>query len=117
MAEGWSHSLLHQDSVFELTGNESVLGRSRHCQITVADPSVSRKHVLLKPGPGHVVVRDLGSSNGTFVNDRKVVSEDVVEHGDTLRVGDAELKVRITGPPSIEQPAPASTMPLDAMPA
>ena len=58
--------------------------------LLLADPHVSRRHAVVEAdgnGGGHVT--DLGSSNGTFVNGRRVVSRSAVKRGDWLRVGDS----------------------------
>ena len=48
---------------------EYVLGRSRSCQVRLRDKTVSRRHAVLKVGPGGASVRDLDSRNGTVVNE------------------------------------------------
>ncbi|WP_257458675.1 FHA domain-containing protein [Archangium lipolyticum] len=65
-----------------------VIGRGQDCDLTLTDQSVSRRHVELVFGEGGVLMRDLGSGNGTKVNDervdeRKLVHEDVVGLGRT----------------------------------
>ena len=50
-----------------------VVGRSRKCDITVADESISREHLRVNvKSDGDATVHDLGSSNGTFINDKKM---------------------------------------------
>ena len=95
MPAGWTHSLVFQGETLALGEGELTVGRSRTCDVTINDPSVSRKHVILIPGDGHILIRDLGSSNGTFIDDRRVQAEDVLEHGNVLRMGDAEVHVRV----------------------
>jgi pSer/pThr/pTyr-binding forkhead associated (FHA) protein len=69
------------------SGRAGVLGRSTHCDLVVDDLSVSRRHDgLLACGP-HLVVTDLGSTNGTFVGDRRV-RRAAVAVGGTVRFGD-----------------------------
>ena len=46
----------------------ATLGRSRDCEIVLADPNVSRRHAELRPAGGTWVVEDLGSTNGVKVN-------------------------------------------------
>jgi hypothetical protein len=67
-----------------------TLGRSSSCQLVFADDTVSRRHAALvvRDGAWHVV--DLGSSNGTFVNGRRVVEAEV-RAGDELYLGAARL--------------------------
>jgi two-component system cell cycle response regulator len=63
-----------------------ILGRDEECHIRLVDDSVSRRHACIKPGPeGHSVL-DLQSTNGTFVNDRRVQLAPLKD-GDYLRIG------------------------------
>ena len=63
-----------------------VLGRDEVCDLVVDDTRVSRQHVELKPLPdGRLALRDLGSSNGTFVNGKRV--------GSALLEGDEQIQV------------------------
>ena len=62
----------------------AVLGRSTNCDIVLAGTHVSRQHAELYFQSGKLHVKDLGSSNGTFLN-RKKVQEGVVQPGDELR--------------------------------
>src|SRR3954467_530881 len=57
---------------FFLTQNEMTVGRDPTADISINDPSISRKHAKVNQEEGGVCLTDLGSSNGTFVNDKKV---------------------------------------------
>jgi hypothetical protein len=74
----------------KLGRSPSADGRSR--LVTVHDSCMSRDHALLETGPEGLVVQDLGSSNGTYVNDRRV-QRAVLHDGDRLRVGETDLWV------------------------
>lgn len=64
-----------------------VIGREPDCEVEVADGSVSRRHARVGVGPdGAFYVEDLGSTNGTFVNDARVRTAGLRD-GDYLRVG------------------------------
>jgi two-component system cell cycle response regulator len=63
-----------------------LIGRGSDCAIHIDDHSVSRKHARVEPTPRGYLAEDLGSTNGTFVND-KPVSRLFLEDGDYLRVG------------------------------
>jgi diguanylate cyclase (GGDEF)-like protein len=65
-----------------------VVGRGDNCDIRINDPSVSRRHVTVQSGPDGWEVSDLGSTNGTFLNNTAVVKA-VLKDGDYLRVGNA----------------------------
>jgi FHA domain len=71
---------------------ELVVGRHTECDIVLEHPSVSRRHARLSFRDGHWVLRDLDSTNGTRVNDRRVI-RCRLEPGDRLRLGSAELLV------------------------
>ena len=74
-------------------GRELVLGRdSEACHFVVLDPGVSQKHCKLSIEGGWAWIDDLDSSNGTFVNGRKVRISPV-EDGDVIRIGTSEIKV------------------------
>ncbi len=63
-----------------------VIGRGDQCDIVVNDHSVSRRHALVQAGEGGWAVTDLGSTNGTFLNDAPV-STSALTDGDYVRVG------------------------------
>ncbi|MEK6677480.1 MAG: SpoIIE family protein phosphatase [Planctomycetota bacterium] len=69
-----------------LTGEPQVIGRDATCDIFVDDPSASRRHARLRKVPGGYVVEDLGSKNGTLVNDSPSASQ-VLKSGDHLLIG------------------------------
>jgi hypothetical protein len=65
-----------------------VVGRDVGLGLSLAsESSVSRRHAEVAKGPGGVVVRDLGSTNGTYVNGAKLQGETVLRPGDELRFG------------------------------
>lgn len=68
------------------------LGRGEDCDIVVNSPSVSRNHAVLEVDPDKLVVEDLGSSNGTYVNNERVAREPL-KHGDRVRFGNVEFEV------------------------
>jgi len=77
---------------------EFVFGRGPECHVRPNSELVSRQHCLLKVwAGGQLLVRDLGSANGTLVNGSRVVGERVLNDGDTLQVGPVVLQV-VLGP-------------------
>ena len=94
MSEGWTYYLDFKSQTFELKGEQTV-GRSRTCDISVSDPSISRRHVVLTTSDGKILLKDLGSSNGTFINGDRVQDHGELRDGDALGLGDADLKIRV----------------------
>jgi FHA domain/Domain of unknown function (DUF1707) len=76
----------------ELVGAHLLIGRSSACQIVLGDDTVSRRHAELRFVDGRWMLRDLGSSNGTYVNGR-FVTEAEVRAGDVIHLGGCELKL------------------------
>ncbi len=69
----------------------TVIGRGVEADVRLLEDKMSRKHCRLVADRGVTYLEDLGSSNGTFVNGVRV-TEYVLEHGTTLRIGSTELR-------------------------
>ena len=78
----------------------TVIGRKPDCNIRVPVSSVSREHCEIKVDGDRVVVHDLGSSNGTYINRERIQAEATLSPGDLLAVGPAVFVVRIDGDPA-----------------
>jgi hypothetical protein len=77
----------------ELTKRRAVIGRSKDCDVQVADPNVSRRHAEVRQeGAAHWLV-DLDSTNGTEVNGRRL-KRAKLRPGDTITVGSTDLVFR-----------------------
>ncbi|MFH1262086.1 MAG: FHA domain-containing protein [Pseudomonadota bacterium] len=75
---------------FEFTKSTIWIGRL-NSDLVLADPDVSRKHAALERGEGgQVILRDLASANGTFVNDRRI-SNCILAPRDRIRVGQTTI--------------------------
>ena len=68
-----------------------TIGRSRQCEVMVDDPNVSRQHAEIRPRGGSWVVTDLGSTNGSRLNDRRLEQPMVLKPGDEIEVGTTTL--------------------------
>jgi transcriptional regulator with GAF, ATPase, and Fis domain len=75
---------------FPIEGSEWVVGRDPANRLSIPDRLMSRRHCVVSMKNGRFCLRDLGSSNGTFVNGIPV-EEHVLEHGDRIRAGDSVL--------------------------
>jgi pSer/pThr/pTyr-binding forkhead associated (FHA) protein len=73
----------------------TVIGRSRSCDVVINRSFMSRRHAKLVPGKWEVLVEDLGSSNGTYVNDQKISGQVYAKHKDTVRFDTLVFEIRI----------------------
>jgi pSer/pThr/pTyr-binding forkhead associated (FHA) protein len=83
-------------------GKEFCIGRGDDCQLRAASEMISRRHCLLIVEDSYAAVQDLGSKNGTFVNEHCIKNSEIkVQSGDKLKVGPLEfvilLKAGLTG--------------------
>lgn len=74
-----------------ITPDPIIIGRSAKCEIQVDQESVSRNHCRIRYDGQSFMVRDLGSTNGTYVND-ELIDEVTLDDGDQLKVGRTILK-------------------------
>jgi predicted component of type VI protein secretion system len=100
----------HKGKRLKLPDGETVIGRDPDAQLRIASNEVSRRHCLLIAEGERLKVRDLGSSNGTFVNGTPIEEEYELQPGDLLVIG--PMGFRFPGPASAE----AATPPLAASP-
>ncbi|HEV2776749.1 MAG TPA: FHA domain-containing protein [Solirubrobacteraceae bacterium] len=71
-------------------GSSTVIGRSSGCDFVISHNSISRRHAMLTRDGDRVIVTDLGSTNGTFVNGRWITQAEVLP-GDKLQLGQLDL--------------------------
>lgn len=86
-----------------------VLGRDPSCQLRAASRMISLKHCELFEHEGRLCVRDLGSTNGTFVNGHKVSDPAELNDGDLLRVGPLAFNVKMQIEIPVDMPTPLPT--------
>ena len=70
-----------------LSKEEFLLGRGTDCDLRLNDNEVSRHHCMFRLQNEDILIMDLGSSNGTFVNELRVRSQTSVKEGDQVKVG------------------------------
>lgn len=73
-----------------LLGDETVLGRSPDCEVTIPGPFSSRQHARITHADGSYYIEDLGSANGTVVNGFDVARAEL-QDGDWISIGDCQL--------------------------
>jgi predicted component of type VI protein secretion system len=95
--------------VYEFALPKTTVGRGDHNTLAIHDPSVSQAHCeILVYGP-EVIVRDLGSTNGTFVNGVRLFNQQCqLKPGQTVRFGLVEARLELE-PPSVSDTAIAET--------
>lgn len=98
------------DRRLEVAGGEATVGRSHRCDLVIPDPGMSRTHALVSVAGGRVLVQDLDSANGTFINGRRLEGEAEVGEGDVLLLGETRMVVRLH-PPATEPPPDSETPP------
>ncbi|MGI9022853.1 MAG: FHA domain-containing protein FhaB/FipA [Acidimicrobiales bacterium] len=74
-------------------GDELTMGRAEGCQVTIDDTYVSQLHARLFRRDNQYFVEDLGSTNGTYLNRRKVTAPAAIRKGDRLQVGKTVLEL------------------------
>jgi predicted component of type VI protein secretion system len=113
--------------VFPLTMDELSIGRDVSNDIVINDAEISRKHARLVLGSAGYTLEDQGSTNGTYVNEQRLVGPHVMRSGETIRFGEhveliyegsaPDLNATVVGGPiptsftPAEEPAPVYTEP------
>jgi DNA-binding winged helix-turn-helix (wHTH) protein len=82
--------LIADGSSIPLNPGEIVIGRSYDADIAIRMPKVSRYHAKIVVDADRCVIEDLGSTNGTWVNDERVRAVRELVHGDRIRIGRGE---------------------------
>jgi predicted component of type VI protein secretion system len=100
----------------ELNVDKTTIGRVEDNTFQIADPSVSSHHCEVLLRGTDVVIKDLNSTNGSFINGDKI-SESVLKPGQTLKLGQIELQLLTEGMPIPEPRAPSAGAPTASAPA
>jgi len=90
--------------VHELKADKTTIGRVEDNMFQIAEPSVSSHHCEVLLRGNEVVIKDLNSTNGTFINDEKI-TESVLKPGQKLRLGQIELQLENGAPVAPATPA------------
>ncbi len=91
----------------ELKVDKTTIGRVDDNTFPIAEPSVSSHHCEILLRGADVVVHDLNSTNGTFINGNQITGEAVLKPGQVLKLGQIELKLEAEGAPAAASPSPA----------
>ncbi len=95
--EATLHILLRDGSVIErdLADNETRIGKGPQNDIILADASVSSTHAIISYEGGVFKLSDLGSRNGTLLNETRIAEPRVLHHGDLIKMGHCALTFRL----------------------
>lgn len=99
---------VHQGKTIAIPGPQFVIGRDPACHLRPASPAISKKHTAIFIREGKLYVRDLGSTNGTFVNEELITADQEVAHGDRLKVGPLDFMIQLTA----SRPSESTASPL-----
>lgn len=97
-----------------------LVGRDRACDLVLNQDSISGRHAELRPTPQGLMVRDLDSTNGTFVNGQRVSGEKLAHNGDAIAFDVVKFKLEISGGPAatrLPAPSPLADLPDHISPA
>src|SRR5436190_16667484 len=86
-----------------------LIGRAKECALRAGSEAISRRHCAIIRRETGWTVRDLGSRNGTHVNDERITTEVPLKAGDVLRVGPLIFKVAVIEATSAVPAAPVDS--------
>jgi RNA polymerase subunit RPABC4/transcription elongation factor Spt4 len=85
----------------DLPGGELIVGRASDCHVRIDSPSVSRHHLRLLVLGDSVIVYDLGSRNGTWVNGVRIEGPRELKDGDTVRLATQSFTIKAVSPETL----------------
>lgn len=83
----------HRGEDFRIFDGKNLLGTAADCDMVITDPYLSAKHCTIRHENGNFVLIDLDSTNGTFVNQKRVSKMELIDN-DTVRLGRTEFKFK-----------------------
>jgi hypothetical protein len=95
---GWIVALngAHEDEDFRLHVGTNIVGSESTCDVVLSDPSISRRHCLVRCEGDGFEIADLSSRNKTYVNGELVQKHPLIDN-DVVRLGDVELEFKARG--------------------
>src|SRR5512134_1821446 len=93
------------DTTAHPIAGEAIIGRGEQADLLLDEITVSRRHAAVRQDGHTVVVRDLDSANGTWINDERVLDAARAGDGDVIRLGSAEIRVRVDAR-DVDEPTP-----------
>ena len=102
-----------RERTFALDREISIVGRDHKCHLRIPLSNVSREHCRIELDQGLVYLRDLGSTNGTYVNNRRVDEIVTLVAGDVIQIASVQFTVHLPGP--LHESTPDTQYPLDSL--
>lgn len=102
-----------EGKTINIFGPQFLIGRDENCHLRPASPLISKRHCKLEVREDMVLVRDFGSTNGTYLNDERIENEQEAQPDDVLKIGPLEFKIVIeseTAPTASTSKAPTESM-------
>ncbi len=110
---------VHKGKVIPIALSQFLIGRDPQCHLRPASSMISKRHcaILVRGTKAHV--KDFGSTNGTFLNDKPVDKEIEIHNGDQLKIGPLLFYVSLETAVPVDQPTPVppTTVPASSTPA
>ena len=97
--------------IISIPGNRFVIGRAEDCNLKPRSELISRYHCEIFLDDDEVFVRDMGSKNGVFLNEKQITETQELKNGDKLTIGPLEFFVHIASDRAEAPPAPAEVPP------
>ncbi len=92
--------------VYQLDKSPTVIGRHFDCDLRINATSLSRQHARFQRSGSRIMLEDLGSTNGTYVNDQRILQPTRVGQGDLIRFGNQRYKlIDLCRDPEVDAPA------------
>jgi pSer/pThr/pTyr-binding forkhead associated (FHA) protein len=88
---------------FSFAAGDYDIGRVPQCNVKLESPQISRRHAVLHVTASEILIEDLKSANGTFVNGKRVTDRQTLKDADELRFGDLRFQVRVTASKDLPQ--------------
>lgn len=92
-----------------------LIGRAKECALRAGSEAISRQHCAITRHENRYTVKDLGSRNGTYVNDKRITEEVPLTAGNELRVGPLKFRIDVIPEKSAKEAALAAPPPSDTI--
>jgi pSer/pThr/pTyr-binding forkhead associated (FHA) protein len=96
----------HQGKVIPIKLAKFVIGRDPQCHLRPSSASISKRHCVIVVKGDRVILRDLESTNGTFVNDEPLQGPTELHDEDRLKIGPLAFTVKLEASVSVDKPTP-----------